>query len=200
MAHAVNGLVYARFLLDIGVAARDIGFGLVIVIVTDEIFDRIVGEEAFKFAVQLRRQNLVRRKDKCGPLQRLNDFSDGKGFTGTGDAQKDLILLAGQRSAHQFFDCGWLVACWFIIGNDFERATPFKLRRAFRPVRGEAANRVRFFQPTADNQFSHVRYMCCSGCKGKSVRWLYLKNVVYVVTCAKERQNHKRGFDRLLPF
>jgi hypothetical protein len=67
-------------------------------------------------------------------------------------------------------------------------------------VRGEAANRVRFFQPTADNQFSHVRHMCFCRCKGKSVRLLYLKNVVYVVACAKEHQNRKRDFDRLLPF
>ena len=86
MAHTVNGLVYARFLLDIGVAARDIRFGLVIVIIADEIFDRVVGKEAFKFAIQLRGQNLVRRKDQRWALQRLNDFSDGKGFTGTGDA------------------------------------------------------------------------------------------------------------------
>ena len=127
MAHTVNGLVYARFLLDIGVAARDIRFGLVIVIVTDEIFDRVVGEEAFKFTIKLCSQNLVRRKDKRWPLQRFNDFGDGKGFAGTRDAQKDLILFARQRSRYQFFDCGWLVACWFIIGNDFERATPFKL-------------------------------------------------------------------------
>ena len=133
-------------------------------------------------------------------MQCLNDFSDGKCFTGTRDTQKDLILLAGQRSRHQFFDRRRLVARWFIIGNDFERATPFKLRRAFRPVRGEAANRVRFFQPTADNQFSHVRYMCCSGCKGKSVWRLYVKNVAYVVTLATEHQNDKRGSDRLLPF
>jgi len=27
-------------------------------------------------------------------------------------------------------------------------------------VRGEGANRVRFFQPTADDELCHVRYMC----------------------------------------
>ena len=51
MAHPVNRLVYARFLFDIGVAARDIGLGLVIVIIRDEIFHCIVGEEAFKLAI-----------------------------------------------------------------------------------------------------------------------------------------------------
>jgi hypothetical protein len=34
-------------------------------------------------------------------------------------------------------------------------------------VRGEGANRVRFFQPTADDELCHVRYMCCARSKGK---------------------------------
>ena len=85
---------------------------LVIVIVTDEIFDRVVGEEAFELAIKLRSQNLVGRKDKRWPLQCLNDFSDGKGFAGTRDTQKNLILFARQRSAHQLFYSRWLVTRW----------------------------------------------------------------------------------------
>jgi hypothetical protein len=34
-------------------------------------------------------------------------------------------------------------------------------------VRGEGANRVRFFQPTADDELCHVRYMCFARSKGK---------------------------------
>ena len=55
MAHPINRFVYARFFFDIGVAARDIGFGLIIVVIRYEIFDGIVGEKAFEFAVKLRR-------------------------------------------------------------------------------------------------------------------------------------------------
>ena len=51
MAHAVDLLVDLRVLLDIGVGARHIGFGLVVVVVADEVFHRVVGEEALHLAV-----------------------------------------------------------------------------------------------------------------------------------------------------
>jgi hypothetical protein len=46
VAHAVDLLVDVGFLLDIGVGARDVGLRLVIVVVGDEILDRVVGKEA----------------------------------------------------------------------------------------------------------------------------------------------------------
>ena len=55
MAHAVDLLVDGGFLLDIGVGARDVGFRLVVVVVRNEIFDRVVGEERLELAVELRR-------------------------------------------------------------------------------------------------------------------------------------------------
>ena len=51
MAHPVDAFVYARFLLDVRVGARHIGFGLVIVVIADEIFDGIVGEEALELPI-----------------------------------------------------------------------------------------------------------------------------------------------------
>ena len=45
VAHAVDLLVDRGVLLDIGVGARHVGFGLVVVVVGDEILDRVVGEE-----------------------------------------------------------------------------------------------------------------------------------------------------------
>ena len=81
MAHPVNRLVYARFFFDVGIAARDIGLGLIIIIIRNEIFDCIVGEKAFEFAVKLRCQNFVGGKDKRRALQFFDDLRDGKGFT-----------------------------------------------------------------------------------------------------------------------
>ena len=87
MAHPVDAFVYRAFLLDIGVRPRDIGFGLIIVVIADEIFDRIVGEEALELAIELRRQYLVGRQDQRWPLQRLNRLGHGEGLARTGDAQ-----------------------------------------------------------------------------------------------------------------
>ena len=55
VAHPVDLLIYRGVFFDIGVGARHIGFGLVIVIIADEIFHRIVGEKALKLAIELGR-------------------------------------------------------------------------------------------------------------------------------------------------
>ena len=86
MAHAVDLLVERAFLLDIGVGARDIGFRLVIVVVADEILDRVFREEAPHFAVKLCRQCLVGGQNQGRPLHRLDDMGDGEGLAGSGDA------------------------------------------------------------------------------------------------------------------
>jgi hypothetical protein len=62
VAHPVDLFVDLAFLLDVGVRARDIGLGLVVVVVADEILDRVVREEALELAVELRGQRLVRAR------------------------------------------------------------------------------------------------------------------------------------------
>ena len=57
------------FLLDVGVRARHVGFGLVVVVIGDEVFDGVVREEALELAVELRCQRLVRREDERRALR-----------------------------------------------------------------------------------------------------------------------------------
>ncbi len=80
VAHPVDRLVHRAFLLDVGVAARHVGFGLVVVVVADEILDRVVGEEALELTIKLRGEDLVRRKDQRGPLQFLDHLGHGEGL------------------------------------------------------------------------------------------------------------------------
>ena len=80
MAHPVNRFVYRTFLFNVGVRPRDIGLGLVIIIVTDEIFHRIIGEKAFELAVKLRGKDFIGRKDQRRPLHRLNHLGNGEGL------------------------------------------------------------------------------------------------------------------------
>ena len=44
-SRSISSLICA-VLLDVGVGARDVGLGLVVVVVADEVLDRVVGEEA----------------------------------------------------------------------------------------------------------------------------------------------------------
>ena len=53
MAHTVDLFIDGGVFFDEGVGARDVGFGLVVVVVGDEIFDGVVGEEGFEFGVEL---------------------------------------------------------------------------------------------------------------------------------------------------
>ena len=61
-AHLLDVLVDRGVLLDVGVGGRHVGFGLVVVVVRDEVLDRVVREELPELAVELRRQRLVVRQ------------------------------------------------------------------------------------------------------------------------------------------
>jgi len=80
-----------RFLLDIGVDPRHIGFGLVVVVVGDEILDRVVGEEALELAVELRGERLVRARGSApGAAVASITLAIGEGLARAGDAQQHL--------------------------------------------------------------------------------------------------------------
>ena len=69
---SISSLICESF-LDVGVGARQIGFGLVVVVVADEVLDRVVREELLELAVKLRGQGLVVRHDQRRPVDRLDD-------------------------------------------------------------------------------------------------------------------------------
>ena len=62
-AQALDLLVDRRIFLDVGVARRHVGLGLIVIVVTDEILDGVVGEKILKLRVELRRERLVVRDD-----------------------------------------------------------------------------------------------------------------------------------------
>ena len=93
MAHPVYLLVDARFFFDVRVRARHVGFRLVVVIVRDEILDRVVGKEAFELAVELSGERFVRRQDERRSLGFLNDVGHREGFARPGDAEQHLAAL-----------------------------------------------------------------------------------------------------------
>ena len=117
VAHAVDLLVPRGVLLDVGVGAGDVGFGLVVVVVADEILDRVVREEALELAVELGGQGLVVGEDQGRPLGRLDDLGHGEGLAGAGDAQQHLVPLALLDARHQLGDGGGLVAGGLVVGR-----------------------------------------------------------------------------------
>jgi hypothetical protein len=68
-------LVDRAVLLDEQVTLGDVGLGLVVVVVADEVLDRIPGEELAKLAVQLRGQGLVGANTMAGRPSRAITFA-----------------------------------------------------------------------------------------------------------------------------
>jgi hypothetical protein len=84
-------LVDARILLDERVGARDVGLGLVVIEVADEVLDGVVGEKALELRVKLRGQRFVVRNHQRGPVHVLDDIGDRERLARAGHTQQDLV-------------------------------------------------------------------------------------------------------------
>ena len=102
--HPVDLLVDLRFLLDIGVRTGDISFWLIIVVIADEIFDRIIRKEPFELTIKLSRQRLVRGKYDGRTLCFLDDFGHREGLARARRAEKNLVAFTAAHAIGQFFD------------------------------------------------------------------------------------------------
>ena len=139
VAHAVDLLVDRQFLLDVGVGARHVGFGLVVVVVGDEVLDRVVGEEAPKLAIELGGQRLVGGQHQRWALGALDHLGHGEGLAGAGDAEQHLVALVLAHARHQLGNGGGLVALRLQVRDDAEGDAALALLGARRPVRCEGA-------------------------------------------------------------
>ena len=68
VAQPVDLVVARRVLLDVGVAARQVRLGLVVVEVADEVLDRVLREELAELGVELRGERLVVGEDQRRPV------------------------------------------------------------------------------------------------------------------------------------
>ncbi len=119
-AQAVNLLVDGRLLFDVGVRGRDVGLRLVVVVVGDEILDRIFGEEGSELLVELRGQSLVVGDDERGALRALDHGGDREGLARTRDAEQDLILRALVEPADERVNRLRLIALRLEVGTKLE--------------------------------------------------------------------------------
>jgi hypothetical protein len=107
-------------LLDVRVGRRDVGLGLVVVVVADEELHRVVREELLELAVELRRQRLVGRHHQRRPVHLLDDVGHREGLAAAGDAEEDLVSLACLETRDQLGDGAGLVAARLHGGDEAE--------------------------------------------------------------------------------
>ena len=120
VAQLVDLLVDVGLFLDVGVGPRDVRLGLVVVVVGDEVLDRVVGEEVPELLGELRRERLVGGDEQRGLLHALHDLGHGVGLAGAGDALERLVLHAAERAFDEAADRLGLVAAHLEVGDDLE--------------------------------------------------------------------------------
>ncbi len=135
MAHAVDLLVDRGFLLDVGVGARNVGLGLVVVVVADEILDRVVRKERPELAVELGRQRLVGRQHQRRALGVLDHLRHREGLARSGHAEQDLGAVLALDALDDVADRLRLVALGLEVRFDHQALAAFGLLRPRRPVR-----------------------------------------------------------------
>jgi hypothetical protein len=110
VAQAVDLLVDLGFLLDVGIGARDIRLRLIVVVVGDEVLDRVLREELLELGVELRREGLVVGEDEGRSLDPLDHLRHRVGLARAGDAEQRLMLQPRIEAIGQFSDRFRLVA------------------------------------------------------------------------------------------
>ena len=108
---AVDLLVDRGVFFDVDVALRDVRLGLIVIVVADEIMDRVLGKEFLEFAVKLGGQRLVVRHDQRGPLHLLDHVGHGEGLARAGHPHQHLLFAVFGQAADQGLHGLGLVAC-----------------------------------------------------------------------------------------
>ena len=120
-----------RVLLDEGVGLRHVGLGLVVVVVRDEVLDRVVRHELAELGGELRGERLVVREHERGPLHLLDEPRGGRRLARAGGAEEHDVGLAGVDAAGELRDRGGLVAARPVLAHDLERTDGSRGLHAF---------------------------------------------------------------------
>ena len=108
VAQAVDVVVDRRVLLDVEVGLRDVGLRLVVVVVGDEVLDRVPGQELAELVAELRGERLVVGDHERRLLHLLGDPRHRRRLPGAGGAEQRLVAVAADdRSASAAIACGW---------------------------------------------------------------------------------------------
>ncbi len=96
VAQPIDLLVDRRVLLDVQVLARDVCLGLVVVVIRDEVLDRVAREVRPELVAQLGGERLVVRDHERRTLQLLDHAGHRHGLAGSGGAEQRHAPVAGR--------------------------------------------------------------------------------------------------------
>ena len=114
-------LVDRGVLLDVGVRLRDVGLGLVVVVVGDEVLDGVLGEQLAQLVGELGGERLVGLHHQDRALHLLRHPGHRGGLAGAGGAEEHDVLHATLDPLGDLRDRGRLVARRLVVGLHVER-------------------------------------------------------------------------------
>ena len=103
-------VVLGRVLLDVEIGLRDVGLGLVVVVVGDEVLDRVLREELAELVAELCGERLVVCDDERGLLDLLDDPGHRRRLPGAGRSEDGLEAVAVGDRRRDLGDRARLVA------------------------------------------------------------------------------------------
>ena len=116
----VDLLVDRRLLLDVRVRLRDVGLGLVVVVVRDEVLDGVAREEGLELLVELRGERLVVGQHERRAVHLGDDRGHRERLAAAGDAEQHLVLVAAQQAGRELVDRAGLVAPRLEVAHQLE--------------------------------------------------------------------------------
>ena len=118
--HLFDPLVDRQILFDKRIGRGNIGFGLIIVVIGDEILDGIFREEVLELPIELCGQRFVVAHDQGRLIEPGDDIGHGKRFAGTGHAQQGVVFTPTAERFGQPFDGLGLIARRLVFRYEFE--------------------------------------------------------------------------------
>ncbi len=134
-------LIDRGILLDVDVGRGDVRFGLVVVVVRDEVFDCVAGEELLHLAVELRRERLVVGEDQRRFAVGRDRVCQGHRLAAAGDSEQGLIPIAPDQSRRQFGDGTGLIPGGLKGGDDLKLGHSGNITGFSGDVRGQGEKR-----------------------------------------------------------
>ena len=110
-SHLLDVLVDRAVLLDVEIARRYVRFRLVVIVIRDEILDRVVWEKLAELGIELRGKRLVRRKYERGTSGACDHVRHRVRLARTSDAEKRLERQAVGETLDEPIDRLRLIAC-----------------------------------------------------------------------------------------
>ena len=119
-AELIEVIVFGGVFFDVDVAAWDVGLGLVVVVIGNEVVDGVVWEERFELFVELGGEGFVVREDEGGFVCLGDDIGHRESLAGAGGSEQARAFFTAVDRRDEGVDRVRLIAGGLEIADHFE--------------------------------------------------------------------------------